>query len=191
MKITILNASPRPKGNISTMLHAMEEELLSRGGQVEFVDVSRLQVRPCIGCMKCRSSKKCVLAEDDSERILHLIQESDGLIVGSPCYWGNMTGQLKVLFDRMAYGMLDDSNRGFPKPLMKGKKAIIVSTCTTPWPFNVLFKQSAGAVRAIKEVIGWSGFKIVGVVQKGGTHMRQGLTDREIMKCRKMVQKFL
>lgn len=190
MKITILNASPRPKGNISTMLHVMEEELLSRGAQVEFVDVSKLQVRPCIGCMKCRSAKKCVLAEDDSQRILRLIQESDGLIVGSPCYWGNMTGQLKILFDRMAYGMLDDSNRGFPKPLMKGKKAVIVSTCTTPWPFNLLFKQSAGAVRAIKEVIGWSGFKIVGVMQKGGTHMRQGLTDCEIMKCRKIVQKF-
>ncbi|SHL12955.1 flavodoxin family protein [Fibrobacter sp. UWEL] len=190
MKIVILNASPRPKGNISTMLHTMEEELLSRGDQVEFVDVSKLQVRPCIGCMKCRSSKKCVLAEDDSQRVLRLIQESDGLIVGSPCYWGNMTGQLKMLFDRMAYGMLDDSNHGFPKPLLKGKKAIIVSTCTTPWPFNVWFKQSAGAVRAIKEVIGWSGFKIVGVVQKGGTHMKQGLTDREIMKCRKIVQKF-
>lgn len=54
MKITILNASPRPKGNISTMLHTMEEELLANGAQVEFVDVSKLQVCPCIGCMKCR-----------------------------------------------------------------------------------------------------------------------------------------
>lgn len=191
MKIVILNASPRPKGNISSMLKEMGEELVAGGADVEFIDVCKLQVRPCIGCMKCRSERKCVLAEDDSQKVLCKIQECDGLIVGSPCYWGNMTGQLKVLFDRMAYGMLDDSGHGFPKPLLKGKKAVIVSTSTTPWPFNVLFKQTSGAVRAIKEVIGWSGFKIVGSVQKGGTHMRQGLTDSEIMKCRKAARKLL
>lgn len=186
MKVVVLNASPRPKGNISQMLCAMQEELLARGDQVEFIDVCKLQVRPCIGCMKCRSAKKCVLAEDDSQRVMKLLQECDGLIVGSPCYWDNMTGQLKVLFDRMAYGMLDDSGHGFPKPLLKGKRAIIISTSTTPWPFNILFKQSAGAVRAIKEVIGWSGFKIVGVMQKGGTHMKQGVTAREFAKCKKL-----
>jgi len=191
MKVVILNASPRPKGNISTMLRTMEDELRSQGAEVEFVDVCKLQVRPCIGCMKCRSTGKCVLAEDDSQRVLQLIQESECLVVGSPCYWGNMTGQLKVLFDRMAYGLLDDSSHGFPKPLQKGKKAIIVSTCTTPWPFNLIFKQSAGAVRAIKEVIGWSGFKIVGSVQKGGTHMRQGLPENVIAKCRKAARKLL
>lgn len=189
MKVVVLNASPRPKGNISQMLCAMQEELQARGDQVEFIDVCKLQVRPCIGCMKCRSAKKCVLAEDDSQRVMKLLQECDGLIVGSPCYWGNMTGQLKILFDRMAYGMLDDSSHGFPKPLLKGKRAIIVSTSTTPWPFNILFKQSAGAVRAIKEVIGWSGFKIVGVMQKGGTHMKQGVTAREIAKCKKIARK--
>lgn len=189
MKVVVLNASPRPKGNISQMLCAMQKELQARGDQVEFIDVCKLQVRPCIGCMKCRSAKKCVLAEDDSQRVMKLLHECDGLIVGSPCYWGNMTGQLKVLFDRMAYGMLDDSGHGFPKPLLKGKRAIIVSTSTTPWPFNILFKQSAGAVRAIKEVIGWSGFKIVGVMQKGGTHMKQGVTAREIAKCKKIARK--
>lgn len=189
MKIVILNASPRPKGNISSILKVMGEELVAGGADVEFIDVCKLRVRPCIGCMKCRSAKRCVLEEDDSQYVLDLIRNCDGLIVGSPCYWGNMTGQLKVLFDRMAYGMLDDSGHGFPKPLLKGKRAIIVSTSTTPWPFNILFKQSAGAVRAIKEVIGWSGFKIVGVMQKGGTHMKQGVTARELAKCRKIARK--
>lgn len=191
MKILILNASPRPKGNVSSMLKAMKEELASADAEVEFIDVCKLQVRPCSGCMKCRSERKCALAEDDSQKVLRKIQQCDGLIVGSPCYWGNMTGQLKILFDRMAYGMLDDSGHGFPKPMLKGKKAVIVSASTTPWPFNILFKQSAGAVRAIKEVIGWSGFKIVGVAQKGGTHMRQGLSDRELIKCRKAARKLL
>ena len=96
-----------------------------------------------------------------------------------------MTGQLKLLFDRMAYGMMDETSVGFPKPLHKGKRAVIVSTCTTPWPFNLLFHQSDGAVRAVKEVLKWSGFTICSTIQKGGTRKRPELTVREEGKCRR------
>lgn len=189
MKVVILNASPRPKSNIFQMLSIIQEELQARGAEIDFIDACKLQVRPCIGCMKCRNSRRCVLPEDDAQRVLRMIQECDALVVGSPCYWGNMTGQLKILFDRFAYGMLEENGKGFPKPLMKGKLAAIVSTSTTPWPFNILFKQSAGAVNAIKEVLTWSGFKILGVVQKGGTNKtgtKKSLSAKEIKKCKKI-----
>ena len=185
-KVVILNASPRKNGNISQMLNIIGDALFENGTEVTIIDVCKLEFRPCIGCMKCRSTHECVMPDDDAKRILRLVQESDGLVVGSPCYWGNMTGQLKMLFDRWAYGMMDDNGHCFPKPLQKGKKAIIATTCTTPWPFNLIFKQSAGTVRAIKEVLCWSGFKITGVIQKGGTHNGNGLTPKEIAKCRKM-----
>lgn len=93
--------------------------------------------------------------------------------------------------------MLEENGKGFPKPLMKGKRAAIVSTSTTPWPFNILFKQSEGAVRAIKEVLTWSGFKIVGVVQKGGTHKegaegaKRSLTSKDIVKCKNLAKKLV
>ena len=189
-KVVILNASPRKDGNISQMLNIIGDTLFENGTEVTIIDVCKLEFRPCIACMKCRSTHECVMPEDDAKRILRLVQESDGLVVGSPCYWGNMTGQLKMLFDRWAYGMMDDNGHGFPKPLQKGKKAVIVTTCTTPWPFNLIFKQSAGTVRAIKEVLCWSGFKITGVIQKGGTHNGSGLTPKEIAKCKKIAKKF-
>ena len=185
-KVVILNASPRKNGNINQMLNTIGDALIENGTKVTVIDVCKQEFRPCIGCMKCRSTHECVMPEDDAKRILRLVQESDGLVVGSPCYWGNMTGQLKMLFDRWAYGMMDDSGPGFPKPLQKGKKAVIVTTCTTPWPFNLIFKQSAGTVRTIKEVLCWSGFKITGVIQKGGTHNGNGLTPKEIAKCKKI-----
>lgn len=146
-KVVILNASPRKDGNISQMLNIIGDELFKNGTEVNIVDVCKLEFRPCIGCMKCRSTHDCVMPEDDAKRILRLVQESDALLVGSPCYWGNMTGQLKMLFDRWVYGMMDHSERDYPIPLLKGKKAVIVTTCTTQWPFNILFKQSAGTVR--------------------------------------------
>jgi hypothetical protein len=52
-----------------------------------------------------------------------------------------------------------------------------------------LFKQSLGTVRALKEVLCWSGFKIVGVLQKGGTVKNKEFTSREIAKCRSFANK--
>ena len=188
-KFVILNASPRPNSNISQMLSIMRNELLACGAKVHYVDVGKLQFRPCTGCMTCRSTHDCILPEDDAKEVLRLVQDCDGLIVGSPCYWGNMTGQLKTLFDRWVYGMMDHSERGYPIPLLKGKKAVIITTCSTAWPFNILFRQSAGTVRALKEILCWSGFKIAGILQKGGTIKNKVLTSREIAKCRKFAHR--
>jgi len=189
MKTLILNASPRRDGLISQMLDIMKDELTAKGNEVEYIEVCKLYVRPCIGCMKCRSSLKCVMPEDEAQRVLRLMKECDSLIVGSPCYWGNINGQLKVLFDRMVYGMMGENSFGVPIPLHKGKKAIVVSTSTTLWPLNILFHQTSGVVRALKEILGWSGFKIVTTVQKGGTHKHHELTERDIKKCKRAVRK--
>ena len=124
MKYVILNASPRPNSNISQMLGIVRNELLACGDRVLYIDVCKLQFRPCIGCMKCRSTHDCVMPDDDAKQVLQLVQDCDALIVGSPCYWGNMTGQLKMLFDRWVYGMMDHSESGYPIPLLKGKKAV-------------------------------------------------------------------
>ena len=188
-RIVILNASPRPNSNICQMLSIVRNELLACGDKVFYVDVGKLQFRPCTGCMTCRSTHDCILPEDDAKEVLRLVQDCDGLIVGSPCYWGNMTGQLKTLFDRWVYGMMDHSERGYPIPLLKGKKAVIITPCSTAWPFNILFRQSAGTVRALKEILCWSGFKIAGILQKGGTIKNKVLTSREIAKCRKFAHR--
>jgi len=131
MNILIINGSPRKKGLISQMLGIMQEEAEKRGDTVETVYTNDLTVKPCIGCMACRTKKKCVLAEDDSQRVLKMMQQADAIIMGAPCYWGNIPGQMKLMFDRQVYGMMRDTAR-FPEPLMKGKKCILISTCTTP-----------------------------------------------------------
>lgn len=93
---------------------------------------------------------------------------------------------MKLLFDRIVYGMMRDTPR-FPQPLMKGKKCILASTCTTPWPFNILFNQSAGAIRAMREICHYSGFDIVKTIQRGGTNKNPKLTPRDHKKCIKAI----
>ena len=93
------------------------------------------------------------------------------------------------MFDRIVYGMMGETSRGIPIGLHKGKKAVIVSTCTTPYPFNIFFNQTRGVVKALKEILKWSGFKVVSAIEKGGTKQHPGLTEREMKRCRGVIHK--
>ena len=187
MKILIINGSPRKTGLISQMLGIMQKEATERGDTVEMVRTNELSVKPCTGCMACRTKGRCVLPEDDSQRVLRMMQEADAIVMGAPCYWGNIPGQMKLMFDRQVYGMMRDTPR-FPQPLMKGKLCILVSTCTTPWPFNVWFKQSRGAIRAMREIAHYAGFKILKTIERGGTAKHTTLTEKDEQKCRKTMK---
>lgn len=136
--------------------------------------------------MVCRSKNACVLPKDDSVEMLHKLQLADVVIIGAPCYWGNIPGQLKLLFDRMVYGMMRDTAY-FPEPLMKGKKSILISTSTTAWPWNILFRQTRGAIRALREILHYSGIKIVKTIERGGTAKHPQLSEKDKKKCRKAI----
>ena len=188
MKMLFLNVSPRRDGGVARMLEAMADEARARGAEVVCERVSSLSVRACTGCMVCRGEGRCVLPPDDAQRVLELLRWCDVLVVGTPCYWGNIPGTLKVLFDRMVYGMMGESRRGMPRPLLEGRRAWLVVTCTTPWPFNVWFRQSRGTVRALREVLRWSGFRVAGCIERGGT--RQHPVDgRDLERCRRAVRR--
>jgi NAD(P)H-dependent FMN reductase len=160
--ILILNGSPRKKGVTTTILKIIADEARSAGAEVEWVDVNDLSIRPCIGCLKCRPDHECILPKDDANRMGELIERCSGLVVGTPTYWGNMTGPLKLLFDRIVptiehYVLY---TWRFPKPKHKGKKAAIVTASLAPFPFNQLPSQSRGALRAVKTVLNAGGFDI-------------------------------
>lgn len=190
-KVLILNASPRKKGNISQMLNVMKQELEENNVTVYYEEVGKLSVKPCIACMKCRSAHNCVMPEDDAQRILALITESDAIVIGAPCYWGNMPGNLKVLFDRMVYGMMGENKWAIPVAMHKGKRAVLISTSSTMWPFNILAKQTRGVINALREILKWSGFKIVATYEKGGTFNHPEFKESDRKKCVKMAQKLI
>lgn len=73
---------------------------------------------------------------------------------------------------------MNEMKSSLPRLLHKGKRAVIVSTCITIFPFNILFGQSRGAVKAVREILKWSGFQVTGTLEKGGTRKYPELTDR-------------
>ncbi len=188
MKVVVLNGSPRRNGLVSQMLEEVVAGL-PVGVEVETFFIHDLLVGTCMGCMRCRSLRHCVLPEDDAHRVAEAILGADGLIVGSPCYWGNMSGELKVLFDRMVYALMGERTNGLPVPLHKGKRVVMISTCNTVYPFSVWFHQTSGVFRALREIFRWSGFRIAGTLGKSGCREHPELTPREIRKCKNLAKK--
>ena len=174
MKILVLNGSPRKNGNVFKLLKKKVDQLQTQNPSAEITweNVSDLNFAFCHGCMACRSKGSCILPEDDAHRIEREIKECRLLLVGTPVYWGNMNGKLKCLFDRLVAVMMGESKRGIPRPLHKGKKAILVTSCTTPFPFNYFCGQSTGAVSAVKEVLKSSGFRVIKKINLSNTKKR-------------------
>ena len=123
MKVLVLNGSPRRNGLVSQMLEHIAGNL-PETCDVERIFVHDLTVRPCTGCMSCRSKLRCALPEDDAHRVAEAIRTADALVIGSPCYWGNMNGALKVLFDRSVHVMMGETESGMPVALHKGQRVV-------------------------------------------------------------------
>ncbi len=160
--ILFLNGSPRKNGVTTSILNIIAEGARSAGNTVEWVDVNKLSVKPCIGCLKCRPDKTCILPKDDGHRIGELLESCSALVVGAPTYWGNMPGTLKIVFERnvpvLEYCELYTWR--IPRPRHKGKKAAIVTASLSPFPYNLLPSQGSGALRTVRTILNTAGFDI-------------------------------
>lgn len=189
MNILVINGSPRKKGSIATMLHAVTDSI--EEAEIHWIDVNDLHIRPCMGCMKCRETDACILPEDDGQHIAQEMKWCDALVLGTPVYWGNMSGQMKLMFDRIVPSMMGESKLGIPIALHKGKKAVIATACTTIWPFSWIARETSNANHAMKEILHYSGFKVVGKLVYPGTKGKKGVPEKLIRKAKRLGLKLM
>lgn len=168
MKTLIINGSPHQSGTVATLLKAVTVNL-KKTGITEWINVYDLSIKPCMGCMKCRQENTCCLPVDDAHTIGTKIKDADLLIIGTPTYWGNMSGQLKLLLERNVPVFMGEGKTGMPEPRQKDKKAVIVTACTTPFPFNQILSESRGAIRSVKHILKYGGYQIIGILSFPGT----------------------
>jgi putative NADPH-quinone reductase len=162
MSVLVLNGSPHKKGSTATILRSVAHGV-SVTHEVIWVDVYDLEIKPCRGCLRCRPDGECVLPEDDGQRLGRQMGEADALVVGTPTHWGNMSAPLKTLLDRNV-PVFEYVGEGLPKPMQKGKLAVIVTASRAPWPYNLLPSQGRGAIRAVRTVLRAGGYRIVGTI---------------------------
>lgn len=104
-KVTAFNCSPRKDGNTAIMLRAALAELEAAGHRTELVQLAGRPLRGCTACKGCFRNKdrKCTLPDDGLNGYVQKMCEADGIIIGSPTYFSDMTAEAKALIDRAGY----------------------------------------------------------------------------------------
>jgi multimeric flavodoxin WrbA len=105
MKVLAVNGSPRQNGNTSVMLGWVAEELTKAGVAVETVQIGGKLIAGCKACGVCgeKKNQRCAQDQDPVNEIIAKMIEADGLILGSPVYFSDMTPELKALIDRAGF----------------------------------------------------------------------------------------
>lgn len=102
MKILAINGSPRTvRSNTRRLAQFVLEGAADAGAETEMIDLCDLRVTPCTACEGCSFNGICVF-EDDVPLIVERMKGADGIVFASPVYIDNVSGQMKVFFDRLA-----------------------------------------------------------------------------------------
>jgi len=102
MKVLMINGSPRANSNTGLALAEMEAVFASEGIECEIRQVGGLDIRGCIACETCRERGACVF-DDIVNELAPIFEQADGLVVGSPVYFGSANATLVALLDRLFY----------------------------------------------------------------------------------------
>lgn len=103
MKILAINGSHRKGKNTAALLNTVLEEAASLGAATELIELSDYNIKFCLSCNKCLGKTQCSITDDDMAGIGEKMLEADGIVLGSPVYWANVTTLMKNFMDRTRY----------------------------------------------------------------------------------------
>jgi len=115
MKVVAFNGSARKDGNTAILLRYVLGELEQAGIDTELVQLAGHQIRGCTACMQCFKNKdgRCAVDTDIFNDCVAKMFEADGLLLGSPTYYTDVTSEMKALIDRA--GFVNRANGDFLK----------------------------------------------------------------------------
>ena len=134
-KILILNGGPRKNNNTAKLLASAREGAVSAGASVETIDLYNLNFTDCRSCLACKNKKiavpwKCYW-KDGLTETLEKVYEADAIIIGSPIYFGEPTGEVRSFMVRSTFPALsyDDYKSTFTGKIDVGME--ILASCDT------------------------------------------------------------
>jgi multimeric flavodoxin WrbA len=110
MKVVAFNGSPRKGGNTEQLLQEVLGPLSAAGIETELVQVGGTPLRGCIACYKCkeRQDRRCAIDSDTGNECMAKMWEADGILLGSPTYFADITSEMKALIDRSGFVALSN-----------------------------------------------------------------------------------
>ena len=144
MNFLAVNGSPRKTWNTATLLNKALEGAASQGAETELIHLNALDVKGCQSCFACKtrggkSYGKCAV-KDDLTPVLERVQGADAIILGSPIYFGTVTGVMRSFMERLMYPYLTYTNP--PQSLF-------------PKKINTAFIYTMGATEEQLKQMGW------------------------------------
>lgn len=180
MKVLGINSSPRKNGNTSILINTVFSELEQEGIETELINISGKITSGCVGCGMCSKNKnmRCVNDQDMVNECIEKMASADGVLLGSPTYFADVTIEMKALIERA--GMVSKANRD-PFKYKVGSSVVAV--------------RRAGAVRAFDTMNHFLHYMQMFLVGASYWNMGYGLkvgdvnTDEEGLKNMKVLGK--
>ena len=103
MKVLGITGSLRKKSNTREYVEHCLAELRSNGIETQLISLRDKNLKPCLGCYACVNEKRCAQGDDDFADILALMEEADGIVLGSPVYLSSVVPQMMSLLARATF----------------------------------------------------------------------------------------
>ncbi|MBR2749637.1 MAG: flavodoxin family protein [Clostridiales bacterium] len=132
-RVLLLNGSPHAHGCTATALEEMINIFEEEGIETELIQVGNKDIRGCISCGQCSSKGKCVF-DDLVNEVAEKFEKADGLVIGSPVYYGSPNGTLLSFLDRLFY------SSSFSKQMKVGASVVSCRRGGNTASFDVLNK---------------------------------------------------
>ncbi|HUU74536.1 MAG TPA: flavodoxin family protein [Methanoregulaceae archaeon] len=166
MTILGISGSMRKEGNTSLLIKAILDRCEKAGISTEFVSLSGKEIKPCLGCEKCKEKDWCVIQNDDWGEIMQKVLDSEVLVIGSPTYYFDVCGHLKNFIDR-TYSL-------YHQRKLAGRKAVAVAVCAN--------KGGARTIETLEGFLNTHEFSYLGWVRGKGYLEGEVLRDKQAIK---------
>ncbi len=170
MRVLTVNGSPRRGGNTDIVLGAMSGTYESRGFRVDKICLNELSMRGCQGCMSCKKTTDRCIQQDGMTPVYDLIQESNLVLMGTPVYLWDVTGQFKLFVDR-CFAFWERTYQG---RIREGKTAVLVTVLGQENP-----KLGSGVSEKYVSLFKSFGFSRVESLVLPGVNSRGAMLDRK------------
>jgi len=154
MNIVCLLGSPRQSGNSATISRRVLDSAAALGATTRIISLNQLAYRGCQGCYACKNELDHCVLNDDLTGVLEVVSAADAVVLASPVYYGDITGQLKCFIDRcFSYLKADYLTNRQPSRLSPKQ---LVMVLTQGHPDEALF---ADIFPRYNGFLSWMGFK--------------------------------
>ncbi|MBR6257996.1 MAG: flavodoxin family protein [Lachnospiraceae bacterium] len=154
LKVLMLNGSPREQGNIALAFHEMEQVFTENGVAFDNILLGRMDIRGCIACETCRKNGKCVF-DDIVNELAVKFEEADGLVIGSPVYYGSANGTLMSALQRLFYSTHFDKSLKVGASVVSARRSGCTATFDELNKFFTLCNMPVATSQYWNNIYGW------------------------------------